>query len=127
MKEWIMGVQPEIFEFIEKGIKTIEGRTPDINVLEKDYRKLKKEDILVFLKEDETKKTAKYKIKYLVHYSNVKNMLISEGLNNILPNIKTIEEGVKLYNSFPNYSQRIKELGIYAIGIGDKIENKSNS
>ena len=78
-------------------------------------------DILVFLKEYDSKEISKYKIKYIKHYHNVKEMLLSEGLKNVLPLTNSIKEGIEEYNSFPNYSIRLNRFGIYAIAIGDKV------
>ena len=43
-------------------------------------------------------------------------MLINEGLKNMLPFADTLEEGIKVYQSFPG-ANRVKELGCCAIGV----------
>ena len=43
-------------------------------------------------------------------------MLTSEGLKNMLPFADSLEEGIKIYRSFPG-AKRVKELGCCAIGV----------
>ncbi len=103
------------FAAIKAGIKTVEGRalTKWANV---PWDKLQKDDIIVFF--TSLGEELKVRVNFLHHYSNVKEMLEAEGVDNVLSNEpKTIEAGIKSYNSFTGYEEAIKKNGIYAIGI----------
>ena len=50
-------------------------------------------------------------------YKNEKELLINEGTKYTLSSTNDLEEGIKSINSFQNYTQGIKENGIYAIHI----------
>ena len=103
------------FRAIQKGTKKIEGRSPDSK--DNKYEKMKSGDVLVF-EHEETGEKLKTKILFVHHYSNVKQMLLTEGIENVLSSEpKTIEHGVESYNSLTNYKERIIKFGIYAIGI----------
>jgi len=39
------------------------------------------------------------------------------GFENLLPGVKSVEDAIKIYNSFPNYGQRIKNHGFIVIEI----------
>lgn len=55
---------------------------------------------------------------FVHHYHSVKEMLETEGVRNVLSSEpKTIEHGIKNYNSLEGYKEGIKKNGIYAIGI----------
>jgi len=103
------------FRSIQKGTKKIEGRSPDSK--DNKYEKMRHGDTLVF-EHEETGEKLKTKILFVHHYSDVKTMLLSEGVENVLSSEpKTIEHGVESYNSLTNYKERISKFGIYAIGI----------
>lgn len=44
-------------------------------------------------------------------------MLENEGLDQALPGINTIQEGVEIYNNLEGYKEKIAKYGIYAIKI----------
>ena len=57
-------------------------------------------------------------ISFKHEYKTFREMLASEGVNNMLPFLKSeeLEQAVKVYESFPG-AERIKEFGCVAIGI----------
>ncbi|HUD00913.1 MAG TPA: hypothetical protein VMR37_01165, partial [Rhabdochlamydiaceae bacterium] len=57
------------------------------------------------------------KITFLRTFPTFREMLKKEGLENCLPGMADLEEGVAVYHHFPRYREREKELGVLAIGI----------
>ncbi|MEM1312587.1 MAG: ASCH domain-containing protein [Patescibacteria group bacterium] len=93
--------------FIKEGEKTIEGR---INTGL--FAKIKAGDTIEFFSKQEK---VNCKIKLIKNYSSFKEMLESEGLDKILPNVETVEGGVNTYNSFPRYKENSKKYGVLAL------------
>ena len=108
-----MNLYPECFEAIKSGRKTIEGRARSEK---RDYEKMKSGDTIVFTN-TETKENFGVKVEMATHYQNVEEMLKKEGLSNVQPNAKTVQEGIKKYYAIENYEERIKKDGIYAIKV----------
>lgn len=103
------------FRAIQKGTKKVEGRSPDSK--ENKYEEMKPGDMLIF-EHEETGEKLKTEILFIHHYSDIKSMLIAEGVKNVLSSEpKTIEHGIESYNSFTGYKDRILKFGIYAIGV----------
>ena len=103
------------FTYIKKGIKTVEGRK-----YSEKYQKYKKGDILIFVCGKEKLKT---KITYIHRYKTVENYLKRETLKKALPCVKTVKEGVKIYNLWTNEKEREKlrkKFGYGFMGIGIK-------
>ncbi len=95
-------------QYLKQGIKTAEGRVNSIGysnlvpgVFIDFYSKL--EEILC-------------RVIYKHQYSSFKEMLNKEGLQNMLPNKKTIEEGEMVYARFPG-ANRVVKFGAIAIGV----------
>lgn len=44
-------------------------------------------------------------------------MLQHEGLEKMLPGIKNLKTGVKIYKSFPRYQENVQKMGALAIVI----------
>ncbi|AEC51880.1 hypothetical protein PNA2_0964 [Pyrococcus sp. NA2] len=104
--EWEMGLQEEYIELIKSGKKKIEGRLYD-----EKRRQIKPGDIIIF----EGGKL-KVKVKAIRVYKSFKEMLEKEGIENVLPGVKDVEEGVKVYRQFYD-EEREKKYGVVAIEI----------
>ena len=94
------------------GKKKAEGR-----VNSPKYRLMQVGDTISFC----DRKTGHYvhgKIKFKHEYTSFEEMLISEGVSNMLPFLMNHElsEGVAVYNAFPGAS-RVHKLGCVAIGL----------
>ncbi|MCG2694775.1 ASCH domain-containing protein [Candidatus Parcubacteria bacterium] len=98
------------FSFVKKGVKTIEGR-----IKQDLYEKLELEDEILVFNNKETDKI-RVIVKGLRTYSSFKEMLKKEDFKKILPNVDSIEEGVKIYRKFYT-SEQEKEFGVIAIGV----------
>lgn len=57
-------------------------------------------------------------ISFKHEYKNFREMLLSEGVKNMLPflDAEDLEQGIKVYESFPG-AERVKKFGCVAIGI----------
>ena len=77
------------FNEIEKGTKLIEGR---LNI----YDNLKIGDEILFICD---KKQITKKVTFLHRYSNFAELLDVEGLQNVLPNVETLKEGINILNN----------------------------
>lgn len=93
---------------IQKRQKLIEGRT-----YSEKYQKFKPGDILHLYNE---KNEAFCRLKALRTYPTFQEMLLTEGLNRVVPNAKTVEEGVEIYKSFPNFPEEAV-FGVVALEI----------
>ena len=80
------------FENIKKKKKIIEGR-----LYRGIFKKIKCNDIINFCFNNEK---IKVKILELKTFKDFEEMLIKEGISNILPNITDINEGIDIYNGY---------------------------
>ncbi len=77
------------FTFVKNKIKTKEGRRGN------------KDTFAHLLNREITfNKTYKCQVTNIKHYQNLSEMLQSENLDLLLPNVKTIEDGLKIYHEF---------------------------
>ena len=109
-----ISVKKIYFDAIKCGIKTVEGRINNPK-----YQNLTLGmDILFFL--ENTKETILCTITGLAKYLTFKDMLQAEKIENMLPGIQTIEEGIRLYESFGDYKKEVEIYGAVAIKIAVK-------
>jgi ASC-1-like (ASCH) protein len=108
--------------FIEEGKKTIEGRvgTPY-------YTKIRSGSILCL---HNRIKEIWCEVMRTRAYPTFKDMLEKEGLKNMLPQAKSIEEGVKIYRKFPTFAEKENKFGAYAIEVNfinlEELKKKAN-
>lgn len=95
-------------QFIENGKKKAEGR------IATDF--IKSFKIGELLKLESPTEHVICEITYLNFYKSFEKMLTTEGLKNMLPFVNTLEEGIKVYQSFPG-ADRVEKLGCCAIGV----------
>jgi ASC-1-like (ASCH) protein len=101
------------YGYIASGKKKIEGR-----LFDGDWKTLQPDDnIKWYIIRDGFTYTHVSKIKEIKRYKTFKEMLEVEGLENVLPGVKTIEEGVSIYYSFPGFKEKEKnpKIGVIAI------------
>ncbi len=107
----LMHVEENWLKKILSGNKVVEGRLYD-----EKRRRISIGDCII-LRSDSTNKEIYVYVKYLRVYSSFKNMLLAEGLNRVLPGIRSIDEGVKVYYKY--YGRGDEErYGVVAIGLG---------
>lgn len=102
-----------LYQYIIDGIKTVEGRKNS-----EQYQKIQKDDMILFEYRDKgrDKDSILCKVTYVNKYKDVKSYLETETLEKTLPCVKTINEGIKIYESFVSKEQ-IEKLGFLGIGI----------
>lgn len=98
-----LNVQEPYFSLIQNELKTVEGRLG-----KEKYLNLEKGNKVIF------NEILEKEIEKIVKYSSFREMLIFEGLKNVLPNVETLEEGERIYYNF--YSQEDEQkYGVVAI------------
>lgn len=114
--EYKFNTKDRPFKAILVGTKKVEGRTPT-EFDKTPYDKLKTGD-LITITNNLSNENLKVRINFVRHYPSVKEMLEKEGPENVLSSEpKTVEHGVRSYNSLDGYKEGIKKNGIYAIGL----------
>jgi ASC-1-like (ASCH) protein len=104
------------FKAIKAGTKTVEGRTPTSSDLTP-YDKLTTSDFII-ITNNSSSETLAVKIRFVHHYATVKDMLKTEGVENVLSSEpKTVAHGIESYHSLTEYEDGVKKNGIYAIGL----------
>lgn len=98
------------FSYVKNGQKTIEGR-----IAKGKYKNIKVDDHFIVHNDDETD-SFMVKIISIRKYSSIKELLEYEDLHKILPNAKSIKDGIKIYKKFYNFREE-KEFGVVAIEI----------
>jgi len=104
-------VKQVYFDAIKAGLKTVEGRLNSPK-----FKDLKFGDLITFTCHETNEKISGV-VKALNIYPNFEAMLVSEGLENMLPGVTSLYEGVMIYESFPGYQEGAKEFGTLAIRI----------
>ena len=94
------------FTFIKNGQKKVEGR---LNVGL--FKKLQVGDIIEWENSDNKFKTT---ISKIIKYESFQEMIKKEDINNVLPDISTLEDGVNIYRQFYTESNE-KQYGVVAI------------
>lgn len=107
MKTWTLvfrKVDKDNFEEVRSGVKSIETRANSIK-----YEPIQAGDILTFSCDGE--KFSK-KITKRYHWKSVDEMVKEIPFKKIMPYIESVEEMKKVYASYPNYTEKIKEHGL---------------
>ena len=95
-------------KYIKEGIKKVEGRK-----YSKNYHNYKKDDILIFICDNEKLKT---KIKDIRLYETLEDYLTKEGFKNVLPCIDSYEKALNIYNRWSKEDDREKLRKEYGYG-----------
>lgn len=98
------------FTFLKNGQKTIEGR-----IKKGWYKFVKPKDHIIVYNEEETD-SVEVLVKAVRAYASIKEMLESEEIRKLLPDVGTVQKGVRVYKRFYTEDQQ-KEFGVIAIEI----------
>lgn len=116
MKTWRITLNEPWFEYVKLGIKKYEGRCNW-----KDAAKYTIGDILHISHHTEPlKQSFDVEIVDIIHYNTFETALINMGMDEILPNVETIEEGINIYLSYVKLSTQLAN-GIIMFKIKNKI------
>lgn len=101
------------FDYIKNKVKIYETR-----VYDKKRQEIKLLEEIVFL-ERGSKRSFKARIIELSHYKNFKDAIKDVGVKKVLPNAKSLNEAVKIYEKFPHddgsYKEGAKKYGVLRI------------
>ena len=101
------------FNYIKNGIKLYETRVYDSK-----RQKLKLMEEITFLDRG-SKRSFKAKIIELSWFSNFKDAITEVGIKKVLPNAKSLVDGIKIYENFPHdegtYKKGAKKYGVLRI------------
>lgn len=106
-----LSLQQHYFNAIKQGSKTVEGRLNSSK-----FHDLKPGMSIQF-KCGSTDQIIMCTVASMHVYADFKDMLLHEGLENMLPGVTSLEKGVNLYKSFPGYRDGVKKFGALAIVI----------
>ena len=112
-RNWFLYLAPEIFNQVATGEIKMVGRAPYGN---HNLEEIKTGDIITFTQLTYGRRID-VKVERIRAYKTLKDMVDSEGVENLLPQAKTIEEVTSFYSSLFNYRERIKKGGIYSLRI----------
>ena len=105
-----MKLDPIYYDYIVNGIKIYETR-----VFDEKRRQIKLLDEITFINRED-RKTFKAIIVELSYFDNFKDAIAEVGIKKVLPNAKSLKEGVHIYNSFPHdkgsYKEGAKKFGV---------------
>jgi len=106
-----LSLRRKYFDAIKAGAKRVEGRLNSSK-----FKDLKPGMQISFTAAD-TNEVMICIVEVLNIYPSFKGMLQGEGVENMLPGIKNLEEGIAIYESFPGYKEEVKKNGALAIRI----------
>lgn len=85
------------FNNIKNGLKMYETR-----IYDKKRQTIKLLDIVTFKNKNDNSKTFKAKITELSHFNNFKDAIEEVGIKKVLPNARSLKDGINIYNKFPH-------------------------
>ena len=100
------------FDYIKNGKKLYETR-----VYDKKRQEIKLLEEVTFIDRSDVSRSFKAIITELSYFKNFKDAIQEVGLKKVLPNAKSLEEGVKLYHQFPSgeggtFKEGAKKYGV---------------
>lgn len=98
------------FTFLKNGQKTIKGR-----IKKGWYRFVKPGDHIIVYNEDESN-SVEVLVKDVRTHTSIRDMLEHEPLKRVLPDVETIEQGIKVYKRFYTDEQE-QNFGVIAIDV----------
>lgn len=106
------------FTFLKNGQKTIEGR-----IRRGKYAAIRPGDEIVVYNNEETD-SVEVIVKKVTTYLSFEEMLTKEPLSKLLPDAKTVDEGIGVYRKFYTAEEE-KEFGVVAIEV-ERLEVAKN-
>jgi ASC-1-like (ASCH) protein len=104
-------LQDQYFHAIASGAKTVEGRLnspkfKDVQV-----------GMSICFSSQSTEQTIVCVVQTIDRYQSFKDMLLAQGIGNMLPGITNLEQAIDIYESFPGYKDKVALYGVIAINI----------
>ena|SRR3989338_3132102 len=107
MKNWTLrfrAVDKDNFDEVRNGTKAIETRAGTIK-----YQHIEVGDTLTFICE---KNRLMKKVVKKFHWASIDTMVGEINFKKIMPSVESIDEMKKIYMSYPDYENKIKEHGL---------------
>ncbi len=101
------------FHAIKNGTKKVEARI-QTSIDQTPYDRINSGDRCILINRD-TQEKIDTVILNITHYENIREMLLKEGVQNVLSSGTDIEKGIENFYSFFEYKENIEKFGIYAI------------
>ncbi len=112
MKNWTLRFRAEDkdnFEELRSGLKSIETRAATVK-----YKNIKVGDTLTFTCDgDHFTKT----ITKRYHWPSVDKMVREVPFKRVMPNVQSISEMKAMYDSYPDYTEKIALYGLFGWGL----------
>lgn len=102
-------IKKQYFNLIRNGQKTIEGR-----INSRPFNEWKENQEVEFFCGEQS---VKCRIVKVVRHSSFEEMLEKEGYKPCLPDVSSLEQGIKIYDNIPGYADKAKRFGVLAIHI----------
>jgi ASC-1-like (ASCH) protein len=107
-----MNLDTIYFDYIKNGKKLYETR-----VYDKKRREINLLEEVTFIDRSDNTRTFKAIITELSYFKNFKEAIEEVGIKKVLPNAKSLDEGVKLYHQFPSgeggtFKEAAKKYGV---------------
>ena len=106
-----LSLQQKYFDAIKAGLKIAEGRPHSPK-----FKDLHPGDMISFTCMT-TNEVIVCTVQAITLYQNFYEMLQAQGVQNMLPGVATIEDGVAVYENFPLYKEKVLDGGAIAIEI----------
>lgn len=124
MAKWELFLSEADYVNILNGRQIVDTRVPDPSKLEKDYTKIAPYDILIYYLVKDGIVQQKSKIEFVAadvkKYKTVEDMLEAEGVENVCPKMN-MEMAKEFYQSLPGHVERVKQNGIVAVLLGERL------
>jgi ASC-1-like (ASCH) protein len=91
-----------------------EKKIYETRVFDEKRQKLKLLDTITFIERGSTR-TLNKKVIELAYFTNFEDAIKDVGIKKVLPNTRSLEEGVKLYESFSGFKEGAKKYGVLRI------------
>lgn len=111
-KEHKVTLKPNYISLIKSGRKTVEGR-----IHSGIFAKMREGDFVTFFHMKNTQFRVRCKIVRTTAYWSFDDMLRSEGVQNMLPDVDNISRAVSIYNALPGYAEKSMRHGVIALAL----------
>ena len=102
-----MNLDTKYFDLIKSGRKKYE-----IRVFDEKRQKIKLLEEVIFTEKGNETNSFKCIITELSYFKTFKEAIEEVGIRKVLPNAKSLEDGIQIYESFPKYKEGSKKYGV---------------
>lgn len=105
-------LQRKYIDLILSGEKTVEGR-----INSGGFARVRVGERIKFFDKRNQNSSVICEVTGIGRYRSFREMLIHEGVTNMIPDAESLEEAESIYNRISSYSQRAKQNGVLALRI----------